>query len=78
LGAAVVCSSNRWVDLPEIAHLIVDPADVRSIARGIGGAWDAAVRGDVRIQMTARSARERLGTAAAAVVASYAKIVQAL
>lgn len=78
LGAAIVCSSSRWLDLPEIAHLIVDPADVRSVARGIGSAWDAAVRGDVRIQMTARSARERLGTAAASVVAAYAKIVQAI
>jgi hypothetical protein len=78
LGSTIVCSSSRWVDLPEIAHLIVDPADVRSVARGIGGAWDAAVRGDVRTQMTARSARERLGTAAAAVIGAYAKIVQAV
>jgi hypothetical protein len=77
-GAAVVCSQARWLDLPDLAQWTVDPADVRAIARGIGEAWDGAVRGDGRIQATARFARERLETASASVVASYAKIVQAI
>jgi glycosyltransferase involved in cell wall biosynthesis len=75
-GTAVVCSQARWLDLPDLAQWTVDPADVRAIARGIGEAWDGAVRGDTRIQATARFARERLETAAASVVASYARIVQ--
>jgi hypothetical protein len=78
LGAAVVSSQGRWLDLPEGGHWTVDPADVRSIARGIGEAWDAAVRSDPRIGTTAAFARERLRSAAAAIVATYAKIVQAI
>jgi hypothetical protein len=78
LGAAIVCSQARWLDLPEGDRWLVDPADVRSVARGVGEAWDASVRGDSRIQATARLARERLETATAAIVAAYAKIVQAI
>ncbi len=78
LGAAAVVSQTRWVDLPEGGFWTVDPADFRSIARGIGEAWDAAVRGDDRIRETAKFARERLRAAAQGIVAAYAKIVQAL
>lgn len=77
-GAAVVCSGARWVDLPEGDVWRVDPADVKSVARGIGEAWDAAVRSDPRIRSAAVFARERVATAAAAIVATYAKIVQAI
>jgi hypothetical protein len=78
LGAAVVCSQNRWVDLPEAGYWSVDPADAVSVARGIGEAWDAAVRSDPRIRSTAAFVRERLRTAALAIVTTYAKIVQAI
>jgi hypothetical protein len=78
LGAAAVVSQTRWVDLPEGGFWTVDPADSRSIARGIGEAWDAAVRGDARIRETAKFARERLRAAAQGIVAAYAKIVQAI
>jgi hypothetical protein len=78
LGAAVVCSQNRWIDLPANGSWTVDPADAGSIARGIGEAWDAAVRSDPRVAATAAFARERARSAAAAIVASYAKIVQAI
>jgi hypothetical protein len=77
-GAAVVCSQNRWIDLPETGIWTVDPADARSIARGLGEAWDAAIRSDARIRETAAYASERLATAGAAIVAAYAKIVQAV
>jgi hypothetical protein len=77
-GAAVVSSQARWLDLPEGDRWIVDPADVRSIARGVGEAWDASVRSDPRIQATARLARRRLETATAAIIATYAKIVPAI
>jgi hypothetical protein len=77
-GAAVVCSQMRWVDLPEDDRWIVDPADVHSIARGLGEAWDASVRSDPRIRSAAHFARERLAAAAPAIVATYAKIVQAI
>jgi hypothetical protein len=77
-GAAVVCSANRWIDLPDEGCWRVDPADVLSVARGVGEAWDAAVRSDARIRTAASFARERLATAAAAIVATYAKIVQAI
>jgi hypothetical protein len=78
LGAAVVCSQARWLELPESDFWTVDPADIRSIARGIGEAWDAATRNDPRIRAAARFARERLGPAAGAIVAAYAQIVQRL
>lgn len=77
-GAAVVCSQARWIDLPATAGWTVDPADVLSIARGIGDAWDAAIQSDPRIRASAGFARERLSTAAAAILATYAKIVQAV
>lgn len=78
LGAAVVRSEARWVDLPAAACWTVDPADVTSIARGIGEAWDAAIRNEASIQANAGFARERLSTAASAVVAAYAKIAPAV
>jgi hypothetical protein len=78
LGAAVVCSRNRWIDLPEGGYWSVDPADVASIARGIGEAWDAALRNDPRIAATAAAARDGVRSASAAILASYAKIVQAV
>jgi hypothetical protein len=77
-GAAVVCSQARWVDLPEARYWTVDPADVRSVARGLGDAWDASVRGDPYILETACFARELLGSANTAIVAAYAKIAQAI
>jgi len=77
-GAAIVRSQARWVDLPETEQWAVDPADLRSVARGIGEAWDAALRSDPRILTTAAFARTRLAEGAGAVVATYAKIVQAI
>jgi glycosyltransferase involved in cell wall biosynthesis len=77
-GAAVVSSQARWLELPESDHWRVDPADFRSIGRGIGEAWDAAIRSDPRIRSAAVFARERLASGAAAIVATYAKIVQAI
>jgi hypothetical protein len=76
LGASVVSSRTRWVDLPGNENRTVDPADVNSIARGIGEAWDNAVSRDESIETVASFARERMSTAAAAIVATYAKIVQ--
>jgi glycosyltransferase involved in cell wall biosynthesis len=75
-GVAVVCSRSRWLELPGSEAWIVDPADVRSVSRGIGEAWDSAVRRDAAIEKAASFARERLGSAAATVVATYAKIAQ--
>ena len=74
-GAALVRSRSRWVDLPDNEAWVVDPADVRSISRGIGDAWDAAVRRDEAIAKAASFARERFALAAATIVASYAKMV---
>jgi len=76
-GAAVVCSQARWVDLPDIARWTVDPADVKSVARGIGEALDAAIRNESSILGTAAFARERLALAASAILAAYAKIAPA-
>jgi hypothetical protein len=76
LGASVVSSRNRWVEFPGNEGRTIDPADVNSIARGIGEAWDNAVNRDESIEMVASFARERMATAAATIVASYAKIVQ--
>ena len=77
-GAAVVCSRSRWLDLPDQENWAVDPADLSSVARGIGQAWDASVRRDETIEKAASFARERLRSAAATVVASYAKIFQGI
>jgi glycosyltransferase involved in cell wall biosynthesis len=74
-GAAVVRSRTRWVDLPDNEAWLVDPADVRNIARAIGDAWDASVRRDEAIAAAASFARERFSLAAATVVATYAKMV---
>jgi hypothetical protein len=76
LGASVVSSCTRWVEFPGNEGRTIDPADVNSIARGIGEAWDNAVNRDESIEMVASFARERMATAAATIVASYAKIVQ--
>jgi hypothetical protein len=75
-GAAIIYSRSRSLDLPGSESWVVDPADVRSIARGIGEAWDRAIRRDRSIETAASFARERLGPAAATVVATYAKIAQ--
>lgn len=75
MGAAVVCSQNTWLDLPEDGFWAVDPADVKSVGRGLGVAWDNAYRGEVTVKTTADLARKRVQTAAAAVVTAYAKIV---
>ncbi len=77
-GAAIVCSRTRWVDLPDQENWAVDPADLTNVARGIGQAWDASVRRDEAIEKAASFARERLRSAAATVVASYAKIFQGI
>lgn len=78
LGAAVVCSQMRWLDLPDGDRWTIDPADKASVARGLGEAWEASVRGDARIDRAAVFARERLGTAATAILACYAKIARAI
>ncbi len=78
LGAAIVSSNARWLDLPNKGAWVVDPADVRSIARGLGDAWDASIRRDEAIEKCASFARERFISAAATVVATYAKIVHRL
>lgn len=77
-GAAIVCSRTRWLDLPDQEKWAVDPADLTSVARGIGQAWDGSVRRDEVIEKAASFARERLSSAAATVVASYAKIFQGI
>jgi hypothetical protein len=77
-GAGVVCGQTTWLDLPEDGHWPVDPADVRSVARGLGLAWDNAYRGEVTVRDTAELVRKRLQTAAGAVITAYAKIVQAV
>ena len=74
MGAAVVTSAMRWTTLPEGHLWTVDPGDMGSIARGLGEAWDASVRSDSRLQSSARFARERLTSAAAVIVGTYAKI----
>jgi hypothetical protein len=78
LGATVVCSLARWIELPAEGRWIVDPADVASIARGIGEAWDASMRSDPGVQATASFARDALRTAAPAMLAAYSQIVQAV
>ena len=78
LGAAVVCSHGLWLDVPEDGRWAVDPADVHSIARGLGLAWDNAYRSDDSVRSTADFVRKRVQTAAAAVVTAYAKMVQAV
>jgi hypothetical protein len=78
LGAAIVCSNSMWLDLPPAGRWVVDPANVQNVAQGLGGAWDAAVRGDASIRTTAELARTHLQSAAGAIVSSYAKIVQAV
>lgn len=78
LGAAVVRSQFEWLDLPDDTVWTVDPADVRSVARGLGNACDAAIRFDKRVAETAEFARQRLQSAAGAVITAYAKIVQAV
>jgi hypothetical protein len=75
-GAAIVVSTARWVDLPLPERWLVDPADVASITRGIGAAWDAASQRAVEIETLAASAVEKLGIAAATIVAAYATIAQ--
>jgi hypothetical protein len=77
LGAALVCSQNIWLGIPDEGRWVVDPADVRSVTRGLGGAWDAAARAETGIRTTAELARKSVQTAASAIVAAYAKIVQA-
>jgi hypothetical protein len=77
-GAALVCSAARWLDLPGGASWVADPADVRSVARGLGEAWDRSVRRDDAIEMAASFVRERSAIAAATVVTTYAKIVQGI
>lgn len=78
MGAAIVRSNMTWLDMPDEGQWIVDPANVQSIARGIGGAWDAAVRADPAIRSAADKTRKRVESAAAAIVGAYAKIVQAV
>ncbi|HEY5350447.1 MAG TPA: hypothetical protein VIJ64_11955, partial [Candidatus Lustribacter sp.] len=78
LGAAIVCSHGLWLDAPEEGRFAVDPADVRSIARGLGVAWDNAYRADDRIRTTANRVRKHMRTAAAAVVTAYAKMAQSV
>jgi hypothetical protein len=76
LGAAVVCSHGIWLDVPDEGRWAVDPADVRSIARGLGVAWDNAYRGDDSVRTTTDLVRKHMQTAAAAVVTAYAKMAQ--
>ena len=78
MGAAVVRPATAWLNLPEDDVWVVDPADLASVARGMGEAWDAAVRRDPRIERSAGAARQLLGTAVGSIVAAYAKIAQAV
>jgi len=65
-----------WVELPPDALAVVDPADVESIAIGIGEAWDRATRTYGRAADRSGAIRERLSAAHLAIVAGYAKIAQ--
>ena len=77
-GAAVVVSANRWVDLPLPERARVDPADTRSVARGMGEALDAATRNSEGLATVVAAARERLALGGMTTVAGYAKIASAL
>jgi hypothetical protein len=74
--AAIVKGAGNWIDLPSTGVWTVDVADAGSIERGVGEALDAALRRDPALQTVAAFTAERSGTAAAAILAAYAKIAQ--
>lgn len=75
-GAAIVVSRSRWLELPNPERWRVDPANVESVARGIGEAWDSAVSREPEIATVSAAAREALTAAGLAIVAGYAKIAR--
>lgn len=76
-GSATVLADARWAELPLPAAWRVDPADVNSVARGIGEAWDAVARRDPALgQVQAAAARAAAG-AVRTIVSGYAKIAVA-
>jgi hypothetical protein len=75
-GAACVVSSARWADFGTSARWIVDPADVESVARGIGEAWDGSLQRDRIVTDAAAANAERLAVAGIAIVSAYAKMTQ--
>jgi hypothetical protein len=77
-GAAVVVSAARWLDLPLPDRARVDPADMLSVARGIGEALDAATRNRDALATVTAAARERLALGGITTVAGYAKIASAV
>jgi hypothetical protein len=77
-GAAIVVSASRWLDLPLPERARVDPADTRSIARGMGEALDAATRSSEQLATVVGAARERLALGGMTTVAGYAKIASAV
>ena len=75
-GSAVVMSGGDAVDLSVDPRFCVDPADVASIARGVGDAWDVARRATGELRSRAEATRSWIAGAHLAVVACYAKIGQ--
>ena len=73
-GGAVVLAESRWSELPIPDRWRVDAADVESVARGIGEAWDAVSRRDPALAELAATATASGLRAVRSIVAGYAKI----
>jgi hypothetical protein len=73
-GGAIVLAESRWAELPVPDRWRVDPADVESVARGIGEAWDAVGRRDPVLGEVAEAAAASVLRAVRSIVAGYAKI----
>jgi len=73
-GGATVVARSRWAELPIPERWRVDPADVESVARGIGEAWDAVAQRDPALAEIAAAATASGLRAVRSIVAGYAKI----
>lgn len=76
-GSATVVASSRWVDLPIPERWSADPADVDSVARAIGEAWDAVARRDPALVALASAAAAAGARALREIVGGYAAIASA-
>jgi hypothetical protein len=76
-GGAPVLATSRWADLAIPDRWRVDAADVESVARGIGEAWDAVAQRDSAVAEAAGAATAEGSRAVHAIVAGYAKIATA-
>jgi hypothetical protein len=73
-GAATVLARTRWADLPIPGQWRVDPADVESVARGIGEAWDAVSQRHPVLGEVAAAAGGAGARALRTIVLGYARI----